>query len=152
MAARPLALGPTGRVAASNVARFRGLRGLRLAGLSELMETVGRPMSVVTISAIENGDRRIDVDDLVALAAALKVSPAALLMPGTSDPFSAAPATVRPEGAMGPDAGLLWDWLTAAAPLDASLLDEETDQIAAEMWRRQQVPPWDWRTRTVNRE
>lgn len=149
MAARPLELGPTGRIVATNLARFRGLRGLRLAGLSERMTAVGRSMSVTTLSAIENGDRRCDVDDLVAIAAALNVSPAAMLMPPVTDPYDAAGATVSPLGA--PEAGPLWDWLTAQAPLDAPLLDEERDDVAAEMWRREQVPQWSYRTRTVER-
>ncbi len=143
MAARPIELGPTGQVVATNVARFRGQHGLRLAGLSERMAKVGRPMSVVTLSAIENGDRRVDVDDLVAVASALDVSPAALLMPPVDDPLDAAGATVSPLGA--PEAGPLWDWLTAKAPLNVSLLVEQTDHFANEMWRRMQVPRWAYR-------
>lgn len=149
MGTRAIELGPTGRIVATNIARFRGVRGLRLAGLSERMTAVGRPMSVTTLSAIENGDRRADVDDLVAIAAALNVSPAALLMPSVTDPYDAAGATVSPAGA--PEAGPLWDWLTAAAPLDAPLLADERDEVAAEMWRREQVPPWSYRTRTTDR-
>jgi transcriptional regulator with XRE-family HTH domain len=149
MAARSIELGPTGRIVATNVARFRGVRGLRLAGLSERMTAVGRPMSVTTLSAIENGDRRADVDDLVALSAALSVSPAAMLMPPVTDPYDTAGATVSPLGA--PEAGPLWDWLTATAPLDAPLLAEERDDVAAEVWRREQVPPWSYRSRTVER-
>ena len=149
MAARPLELGPTGRIVATNVARFRGLRGLRLAGLSERMTEVGRPMSVTTLSAIENGDRRADVDDLVAISAALNVSPAAMLMPPVTDPYDTAGATVS--SICSPEAGPLWDWLTATAPLEASLLADERDDVAAEVWRREQVPPWSFRTRTVDR-
>lgn len=149
MAARSIALGPTGHTVATNIARFRGLRGLRLAGLSERMTTVGRPMSVTTLSAIENGDRRADVDDLVAIAAALNISPAAMLMPAVADPYEVAGATVGPTGA--PEAGQLWDWLTATAPLDAPLLAEERDEVAAEVWRREQVPPWSFRTKTIDR-
>jgi hypothetical protein len=52
---------------------------------------------------------------------------------------------------MAPDAGPLWDWLTATAPLDAPLLAEERDDVAAEVWRREQVPPWSYRSRTVER-
>ena len=149
MGARAIDLGPTGRIVATNVARFRGLRGMRLAGLSEQMTAVGRPMSVTTLSAIENGDRRADVDDLVAISAALNVSPAAMLMPPVTDPYDAAAATVSPLGS--PEADPLWDWLTANAPLDVSLLDEERDEVAAEVWRREQVPPWSYRTRTSDR-
>ena len=149
MGTRAIELGPTGRIVATNVARFRGLRGLRLAGLSEKMTAVGRPMSVTTLSAVENGDRRADVDDLVAISAALGISPAAMLMPAVTDPYEAAGATVSPLGA--PEAGPLWDWLTAAAPLDVPLLAEDRDEVAIEIWRREQVPVWDHRNRTADR-
>ena len=149
MAARSIELGGTGRIVATNIARFRGLRGLRLTGLSARMTAVGRPMSVVTLSAIENGTRRCDVDDLVAISAALNVSPAAMLMPPVTDPYDAAGATVSPLGS--PEAGPLWDWLTATAPLDVSLIADDRDDVAAEVWRREQVPPWSYRTRTVER-
>jgi transcriptional regulator with XRE-family HTH domain len=45
------------------------------------LDEVGRPMLPTVVSKIERGDRRIDVDDLVALALALNVSPLTLLMP-----------------------------------------------------------------------
>lgn len=135
MAARPIEHGPTGRVVAANISRFRDLRGLRLAGLSERMTGVGRPLSLTVLSAIENGSRRVDVDDLVAISAALEVSPAAMLMEPVPDPYGAAGATVSPRGDS--EAGPLWDWLTARAPLD-----REWDEVAAEMWCRDQAPPW----------
>ncbi len=148
MGTRAIEPGPTGLTVATNVALYRGKRGLRLGGLSERMAEVGRPMSVSTLSAIENATRRTDVDDLVAIAAALNVSPAALLMPQTDDQHGPAEATVRPE----PEAGQLWDWLKANSPLDASLNPDERDEVAIEMWRRDQVPAWDRRTRTVDRD
>ncbi|MFE0578127.1 helix-turn-helix domain-containing protein [Streptomyces sp. NPDC058874] len=42
---------------------------------------LGHPMTVTTISRIERRRRRCDVDDLVAIAAALGVSPLVLLQP-----------------------------------------------------------------------
>lgn len=51
---------------------------MTLRDLSErLAET--RPMGHSTLSEIENGARRVDVDDLVALATALDVTPYQLL-------------------------------------------------------------------------
>ena len=152
MGTRAITLGPTGRTVAANIASYRALRGLRLADLSDRMTTSGRPLSVVSLSAIENGERRADVDDLVALAAALDISPAALLMPASSKPSDPAPATVHPEGDTNPDAAQLWGWLTAQSPLDAPLLMAERDEVAIEMWRREQVPVWDRRPRTANRD
>lgn len=42
---------------------------------------VGRRLTHSAVDQIEKGTRRVDVDDLMALAAALDVSPATLLMP-----------------------------------------------------------------------
>jgi transcriptional regulator with XRE-family HTH domain len=117
------------------------------------MAEVGRPMSVSTLSAIENATRRTDVDDLVAIAAALNVSPAALLMPqANEDEFGPVETTAQLIGSDDPrpDAGQLWYWLTADAPLDTPQPDHR-DEIEIEMWRREQVPIWDYRTRTVDR-
>ena len=154
MGTRAIEPGPTGLTVATNVALYRGKRGLRLGGLSERMAEVGRPMSVSTLSAIENATRRTDVDDLVAIAAALNVSPAALLMPqANEDEFGPVETTAQLIGPDDPrpDAGQLWDWLTCESPLDASLALAERDEIAIEMWRRDQAPAWDHRTRTVDR-
>jgi transcriptional regulator with XRE-family HTH domain len=154
MGTRAIELGQTGQTFATNVALYRGKRGLRLAGLSERMTAVGRPMSTTTLSAIENATRRADVDDLVAIAAALNVSPIALLMPqANEDEFGPVETTARLVGSADPDpeAGQLWDWLKGESPLDASQVLDERDEVAIEMWRREQTPPWDHRSRTVDR-
>ncbi|EHM29101.1 hypothetical protein SPW_2559 [Streptomyces sp. W007] len=43
------------------------------------MTALGRPMTITMLSRIECRQRRCDVDDLVAIAAALDVSPLTLL-------------------------------------------------------------------------
>jgi transcriptional regulator with XRE-family HTH domain len=53
--------------------------------LSERLAAHGRPMAVTAISRTEYRQRRVDVDDLIALAAALGVSPTALLLPARAD-------------------------------------------------------------------
>ena len=50
-----------------------------LRDVSGRLAAAGRPMAHNTVSEIERGARRVDVDDLMALAAALDVSPIALL-------------------------------------------------------------------------
>jgi Helix-turn-helix len=72
-----------------------------------------------TVSEIERGARRVDVDDLMALAAALNVSPATLLMPDTTreEWETAVDATGLPEGAT---AQQLWEWLTGASSMHIS--------------------------------
>lgn len=69
------------RQVAQNVVRIRKARGLNQRELAALLEKYGRPMLATVISKIERGDRRIDVDDLVAFAESLGVTPESLLRP-----------------------------------------------------------------------
>lgn len=78
-------VGPTGAQLAENLRRIRGERGLSTARLSELLQAVGRPIQPTGITKIEKGERKVDVDDLLALAAVLRVSPATLLLPPVAD-------------------------------------------------------------------
>jgi transcriptional regulator with XRE-family HTH domain len=78
MATRRVELGPTGQTVRANVAALRKQRGLTLRDLSEKMPSA-HPLSHTTISEIERGARRVDVDDLVTLAKALSVSTTQLL-------------------------------------------------------------------------
>ncbi|OHT67523.1 putative DNA binding protein [Mycobacteroides abscessus subsp. abscessus] len=161
MGRKAIELGATGRTVATNITRFRGLRGLTLAQLSDRMVEVGRPLTGNTLSAIENLDRRADVDDLVAIAAALEVSPAALLMPQVDEDEDGGIAWLIPTSAE-PDrgeetvptiqSGQFWDWLTADAPLSEPLhTDTGRDEFAVEAWRRAQVPPFAHRMRPGDR-
>ncbi|MDX1882258.1 helix-turn-helix transcriptional regulator [Mycolicibacterium sp. 120270] len=84
MPTRRVGIGPTGETVRANVAAVRNRRRLTLRDLSEKMTEVGWPMAHATISEIEKGARRCDVDDLVALATALETSPLELL--GTQIP------------------------------------------------------------------
>ena len=53
--------------------------------LAAAVGRLGRPMTRQIIGKTEAGDRRIDVDDLVAFAVALGVTPGRLLLPGTAE-------------------------------------------------------------------
>ena len=68
---------------AANVVRavedLRADRNLSLRQLSERLTATGHPLITSAVHAIVQGRRRISVDDLVALARALGVSPASLL-------------------------------------------------------------------------
>lgn len=64
---------------AANVRRFRRAREWILQDLSDALGRVGRPIVLSGVGKIEQGERRVDVDDLVALALALEVSPLALM-------------------------------------------------------------------------
>ncbi|MCH9732731.1 MAG: helix-turn-helix domain-containing protein [Actinomycetia bacterium] len=85
MPKRSVEIGLTGETVRANVKRLRRTQGLTLRDLSDRMKRVDRPMGHSTISEIERGARRVDVDDLMALAVALGVWPATLLMPEITD-------------------------------------------------------------------
>jgi transcriptional regulator with XRE-family HTH domain len=115
MATRRVEIGPTGETVRANVARVRKRQGLTLRDAADRLTDIGHPMAHNTVSEIERGARRVDVDDLMALAAALDVSPATLLMPATTreEWDTALEATGQPEGVT---AQQLWAWLTAKRP------------------------------------
>ncbi|QHC26251.1 helix-turn-helix domain-containing protein [Streptomyces sp. GS7] len=79
MQQNPLEIGPAGNRTARAIERARTMRGIAQRQLAARATELGRPMTVTTISRIERRRRRCDVDDLVAIAAALGVSPLALL-------------------------------------------------------------------------
>ncbi|MFI6700308.1 helix-turn-helix domain-containing protein [Streptomyces sp. NPDC050509] len=109
MAARTLEIGPAGRHVAQVVARLRAARGWDQRELAVRLGAVGRPVSRSMLGKIESAARRIDVDDLEALALALEVSVSALL-PAEPD---RSPATVAQLGGTS-DAG----------PVEAALTDD----------------------------
>ena len=79
-------IGPTARTVGENVSRFRSQLGFTQADLSRRLSENGRPIPVASIGRIDSGDRRVDVDDLMALSVALAVTPVALLLPATRSP------------------------------------------------------------------
>lgn len=113
-------VGPSGRTVAANVKRLREARGLTLRALSSTLKEQGRSLSADALNKIENGAsaepravRRVDVDDLVALALALGVNPSALLLPFTDDPAEVIEVT----GAGEVSAEQAWDWADGEMPL-----------------------------------
>jgi transcriptional regulator with XRE-family HTH domain len=85
---------------------------LTLDDLAQRMSDVGRPMRKSGIGKIEQQERRVDADDLVALALALGVSPLRLLLPGSADtkPIElTATCRVRARDA--------WRWASGEQPL-----------------------------------
>jgi transcriptional regulator with XRE-family HTH domain len=79
MAGRSLDIGEHGGRVAATVAQLRQRHGWDQRTLAERVTGEGRPMSASVLGKIEATTRRVDVDDLVALATALDVSPSALL-------------------------------------------------------------------------
>ncbi|HEY9316117.1 helix-turn-helix transcriptional regulator [Williamsia sp.] len=81
MADKKNPLGPTGIAVSANIKRLREAQRITFAELSRRLTEIGRPIATLGLSRIETGDRRVDVDDLMALAVALDVAPGRLLSP-----------------------------------------------------------------------
>jgi transcriptional regulator with XRE-family HTH domain len=132
-------LGPTGEAARANVQRVREAKNLSFAKLARKLEEVGRPIPELGLRRIEAGNRRIDVDDLLGLAAALGVPPAALLLPGMPGVHDTK-AKVETTGALQTVlAGELWHWLKAQPgppSWGASVSQPEYQAFG--------LPTWDW--------
>lgn len=99
--------GLSSKIVASQVRKMRSSRGLDLAGLSKELKQIGWPISVAALSRLENRDRRIDVDDLVAISAALDVSPLELLF--TNETLDGSQGTGLP-GEL--ETSEVWAWAT----------------------------------------
>ena len=75
--------GPVGQRVARNVRAIRD--GMSLRDLSAALDDAGRPILPSGIIKIENGTRRVDADDLAALALALGVTPNRLMLGAEHD-------------------------------------------------------------------
>lgn len=109
----------TGQQVAANVRRLRNARQLSAAALAQLLTEHGRPFVQSAVANIEAGRRRVDVDDLMALAVVLNVSPTMLLLPPD------ARSTTEATGAGTKPAHEFYRWADRQWPLEAST-DPET--------------------------
>lgn len=106
----------TGQTVAANVKRLRTEQGLTTAQLADRLEAAGRPILANAITKIEQRQRRVSVDDLMALAAALGATPNALLLPRDLSGPS------QPTGLQGNVVGnVLWAWACGERPLPLSV-------------------------------
>lgn len=120
----PKELGPTGKRLAANLKALRRARGLDLKALSARLDQLGQPIALNGLSKIELGDRRVDADDLVALAAALDVSPARLLLPeqAATEKIGITPAAQA-------SSATAWHWATGDEPLPRQPWDDDAVTI-----------------------
>ncbi|MGO1399578.1 MAG: hypothetical protein ACTHVO_14380 [Brevibacterium yomogidense] len=79
---------------------------LTFAEMSRQLESRGRPIPPLGLRRIEAGERRVDVDDLMAIAVVLDVSPMRLLLPGVQAKTIDAEAS----GAGAHSTHDLWTW------------------------------------------
>lgn len=107
-------LGPTGEAVRSNIKRIREERRIAVTELSARMRKLDRPIPPLGIHRIEAGERRVDVDDLMAFSVALGVSPASLLMPKSEAIQDLVDVTGYPDALT---AGRLWAWLGGNLPV-----------------------------------
>lgn len=116
-------LGATGEQVRENVRRLRG--GMQLKELSERLTAVGRPIPPLGLRRIELGERRVDVDDLVALAVVFDVPPLVLLLPPDASEVvgSAITGVAYPEIAH----DVQWDWALGRRRLFQGEPDEHPD-------------------------
>lgn len=150
MAEKKNPLGPTGQQVRANIRRFREQRKLSYRELSDRLAEAGRPIPTLGLSRIENGERRVDADDLVALAIALKVNPSALLFP--SDVVGRSSGDVEITGAGVVPGWTAWGWADGWAPL----ADPESDdyrQLLIDFLTNVRPEGWDARRNVgLNRE
>ncbi len=125
-------IGPTSRTVADNVKRLRG--AMNYTQLSErLQERANWSINAVGIRRIEDYERRVTPDDLVALAVALGVSPITLLNPDTPDRRQEIQTTGLTQTR---DVEYVWDWMCAEKPLPG-MSDVEFISRAWPAWRQQ---------------
>jgi transcriptional regulator with XRE-family HTH domain len=101
--------GPTAATVSANIKRLREQQNLGLRALAKRLADLGRPLSHSALDKIERGTRRVDVDDLMALAQTFNRSPITLLMPETAGEFDQVEVTGYPPE----KAARVWDRLRA---------------------------------------
>ncbi len=137
MAGKESARGPTSNTVKANITAVREAQNLNYTQVSERLATFGWTISAVGFRRIESGERRVDVDDLTAIALALGVTPITLLMPQTEAPEDQAVLTGLVDSI---PSGALWGWLTAERSIVISLGE------LIEFYKRA-LPPWAWAER-----
>src|SRR5215469_15370529 len=106
-------IGPIGQNVVRNVEDLRRSRGLSLRELSDRLAAIGRPILSTVLHRLGQGKRRVDADDLVALALVLGVNPSALLLDRDAhdnDMIELAPEVRQRSYAV-------WKWVDGAMPL-----------------------------------
>jgi transcriptional regulator with XRE-family HTH domain len=106
----------------TNLVEIRKLRRLTTNALSERLSMAGQPIHANGITRIEKGGRRVDTDDLVALALALGTTPNRLLLPNTAPESQTPPgepisADVELTPTIRTTAQAAWRWASGEAPL-----------------------------------
>lgn len=125
-------LGNVGEITRKRVREERERQNLNLAALARRVTALGRPMSTLAVQRIEAGARRVDVDDLIALALALDIAPIALLAPaGGSGDETFAVADDQPAEPL----DQIWPWMRGEKTRDPFGGDDQA-------FARRSLPAW----------
>ena len=118
-----------GNVAANMESLRKGKFSLR--ALEARLGELGRPILAIGLSRLAAGRRRVDVDDLVALAVALGVTPNSLLLPRDAPPGT----EVELAPGIRVSAMAAWAWADGRMPLPAGPADATpaTERFAREL-------------------
>lgn len=129
-------LGPTGETVRRNVIRLRG--GMQYKDLAERLVQIGRPIPALGLRRIEAGERRVDVDDLVALAVVFGVSPLSLLLPDDGARSLASPMTGVPDREVAHNTQ--WLWALGEEPLYVPDWGKANGNRAIKMFQLRSMP------------
>lgn len=117
-------MGATGAVVGCRCRELREARGWTYKETSDRLTAAGRPIPTLGLRKIEALDRRVDADDLVALAVIFDVNVSALLLPSTGV------GEVEVTGAGNVSAARAWSWMDGKLPL---IVHEGEDEGTAAM-------------------
>ncbi|MFD0429005.1 helix-turn-helix domain-containing protein [Streptomyces zhihengii] len=121
---------------AANVRWHRERTGLSTYDLAKKLTAADRPISASAIGKLERSERRVDVGDLVALAAVLNIPPSTLLLPRTVS------GDVELTGVGKVNGKKAWRWMQGREPLrypDDVVGAEARSQFLA-MWLMASTP------------
>jgi hypothetical protein len=110
MAQEDTRVGPAGTALARNIARVREAQRLSYPALSRELAKAGRPIPELGLRRIEKGERRVDFDDLLAIAYVLEVCPVDLMVSNEATDEEPYPVTPAKEF----HAGSVRDWISGA--------------------------------------
>lgn len=146
-------VGPVGETVRRELVLLRRLRQMSQRALAQQVSALGVRLAPSAVAKIEDGSRRVDVDDLIALAVALN-APVARLLVGDFQRALEDDPTVALTPGLKVDAFRAWGFVTGQAALadpddpgdrrPASQAREEAfrDALPAHV-RRSTVDPWD---------
>lgn len=115
--------GPLSAHIAGSLKRVREGKRVTYTELVQRLADLGRPIPILGLRRIEKGERRVDIDELVALARALRVPAITLLFPLDADGkvVELLPGVLaEPRDAM--------RWFTGEGPMPHGLSEEQYDE------------------------